>query len=136
MSTTFPKKLPFRCTDCGHIQQVSVVYRPDGGRLFGSGANWCDACGDGKPELVDQNTSIEIVARHRAMRNIGLPPHPQVLAMANCQTQLQTAIRHLHALLNSQRTAVQSWESEKAARDWLEKHRERANRRLSGVRFV
>lgn len=111
MSTTLPKRLPFRCAACGHIQQVSVVYRPDGGRLFGSGANWCDACGDGKPELMDQNTSTEIVARHSALRNIGLE---------NCQTQLQVAIGHLHTLLNSQRTAVQSWEAEKAARDWLE----------------
>lgn len=29
------------------------------------------------------------------------------------------AIRHLHAILNSQRTATQSWEAETAARQWL-----------------
>lgn len=85
---------------------------------------------------MDPRNDADRLARHRALHNIGLPPHPQVLTMANCQTQLQTAVRHLHALLNSQRTAVQSWEAEKAARDWLESIRKRANRRLSGVRFV
>lgn len=46
MTTTLPKRLPFRCTDCGHIQQVSVVYRPDGVRLFGSGATFDCAVSD------------------------------------------------------------------------------------------
>jgi hypothetical protein len=46
-----PSKLPFKCTDCGHVQHVSVVYDSDGSSYFGSGANWCDQC-DGKPELI------------------------------------------------------------------------------------
>ena len=31
----------------------------------------------------------------------------------------RTAIRHLQAILNSQRTATQSWEAEQEARQWL-----------------
>ena len=33
--------------------------------------------------------------------------------------QRDTAIRHLHTLLNSQRSATQSWKDEDAAREWL-----------------
>jgi hypothetical protein len=32
----------------------------------------------------------------------------------------RVAISHLHALLNSRRTATQAWEAERAAREWLE----------------
>jgi hypothetical protein len=56
-------KLPFKCTDCGHVQDVSVVYGDDGSRYFGSGANWCDKCNDGKPELIEQPAQ-EPVARY------------------------------------------------------------------------
>lgn len=34
--------------------------------------------------------------------------------------QRDDAIRHLHAILNQQRTATQSWQSEQEARQWLE----------------
>lgn len=35
-------------------------------------------------------------------------------------TQRDEAVRHLHAILNSQRTATQALEAERAAREWLE----------------
>lgn len=75
----------------------------------------------------DPDTNEARLARHRALHNIGLPPHPEVqareasrLALANSQYQLQIAIGHLHALLNSRRTATQAWEAEREARQWLE----------------
>jgi len=125
-----PAKLPFKCSDCGHTQLVSVAYGENGERYFGSGANWCDSCGDGKPELVDQDTDAARLERHRALHNIVLPPHPELtekarraglthLALANCQQQLQVAIRHLQAILNESRTATQSWQAEQEARQWL-----------------
>ena len=40
-------------------------------------------------------------------------------ALHNCQTQLQVAIGHLHAILNESRTAAESWSAEKAGREWL-----------------
>lgn len=41
----------YKCTACGHVQQVTEVHTPTG-VYAGSGANWCDRCGDGKPERV------------------------------------------------------------------------------------
>ena len=41
------------------------------------------------------------------------------LALANSQAQLQIALRHLHAILNTSCTAQQMWEAEEAARQWL-----------------
>jgi hypothetical protein len=43
--------VPYKCTDCGHIQQVTEVHTSDG-VYVGSGANWCDKCNDGKPERL------------------------------------------------------------------------------------
>ena len=40
-------------------------------------------------------------------------------AMALAAHQRNEAIRHLQAILNSQRTATQSWEAEQEARQWL-----------------
>jgi hypothetical protein len=41
----------YRC-ECGHKQNVTEIVR--GGRTYaGSGANWCDGCGDGPPVRVD-----------------------------------------------------------------------------------
>jgi hypothetical protein len=48
-STT--RERPYRCTDCGHIQQVTEVLS-DGHVYAGSGANWCDECESGKPEPI------------------------------------------------------------------------------------
>jgi hypothetical protein len=45
------RKRPYRCTDCGHIQQVTQVLC-DGHVYAGSGANWCDECESGKPEPI------------------------------------------------------------------------------------
>lgn len=45
------RKRPYRCTDCGHIQQVTEVLF-DGSVYAGSGANWCDKCESGKPEPI------------------------------------------------------------------------------------
>lgn len=42
-------------------------------------------------------------------------PHSMVLA----QMQRDQAIAHLHALLNSRRTATQAWDAEHEARQWL-----------------
>jgi formylmethanofuran dehydrogenase subunit E len=46
-------KAMYRCTDCGHEQSVTEVHTEDGRIYAGSGANWCDECGDGKPERVE-----------------------------------------------------------------------------------
>ena len=40
------------CEYCGHIQVVKGS-RYDGRNYFGSGYDWCDNCGDGKPEPID-----------------------------------------------------------------------------------
>lgn len=42
----------YRCTTCQHEQIVHEIETPDGARYAGSGANWCDKCGNGKPEPV------------------------------------------------------------------------------------
>ena len=39
----------YKCTDCGHEQSVQEIHT-EYGVYVGSGANWCDKCGDGKPE--------------------------------------------------------------------------------------
>ena len=52
-------------------------------------------------------------------RVFGLPPPPPGLSHAVALRQRDEAIRHLHALLNSQNTATRAREAEKAARDWL-----------------
>lgn len=45
----------FRCTACGYEQIVKVTIV--NGRFFcGSGADWCDSCEMGKPELVIRET--------------------------------------------------------------------------------
>jgi hypothetical protein len=41
----------FKCTDCGHVQEVRGV-RASGGVYLGSGANWCDKC-EGLPKPVE-----------------------------------------------------------------------------------
>ena len=54
-------------------------------------------------------------------RDLGqIDTDPARLALANAQHQLQVAIGHLHAILNSRRTATQSWQAEQEARQWLE----------------
>lgn len=64
----------------------------------------------------DPDTDAARLARHRALHNIGLPPHPHQALIA---TQRDEAILHLHAILNTQRTATQSWQAEQEARQWL-----------------
>jgi uncharacterized coiled-coil protein SlyX len=39
----------YKCTDCGHEQSVQEIHT-EYGVYVGSGANWCDKCGGGKPE--------------------------------------------------------------------------------------
>lgn len=68
---------------------------------------------------MDPRNDADRIAAHRKLHNIGLPPHPQVLALTNCQEQLQAAVRHLQAILNESRTATESWQAEQAARQWL-----------------
>lgn len=34
----------YKCTECGHVQDVKTVIGPDGGLIVGSGADFCDAC--------------------------------------------------------------------------------------------
>lgn len=78
----------------------------------------------------DPDSNEARLARHRALFSLGPPPNLGVvekarlngltsLALENSQHQLRIAIGHLHALLNTQRTATQSWEAEGATRDWL-----------------
>lgn len=42
-----------KCTTCGHEQVATGFETPSGSRYFGSSANWCDGCGDGKPEPIE-----------------------------------------------------------------------------------
>lgn len=46
-------KATYKCTDCGHEQSVTEIHT-ENGVYVGSGANWCDACGDGKPERKEK----------------------------------------------------------------------------------
>jgi predicted nucleic acid-binding Zn ribbon protein len=45
-------KALYRCTDCSHEQTVIEIHTEDGSVYVGSGANWCDECGDGLPKRV------------------------------------------------------------------------------------
>lgn len=77
----------------------------------------------------DPDSNEARLARHRALHSV---VHPDVAAASResdrkwmqsvtmAAIQRDTAIRHLHALLNSRRTATQSWEAEQEARLWLE----------------
>lgn len=47
------RKADYKCKDCGHVQSVTEVVAENGGVYVGSGANWCDKCGDGLPERVE-----------------------------------------------------------------------------------
>lgn len=90
--------------------------------------NYTDITSDGGMDPRNAaDTDAARLARHRALHNFLLPPHPEArardaqrVALANCQHQLGVAIRHLQAILNSQRTATQSWRAEQEARQWLE----------------
>jgi len=42
----------YRCAKCGHEQWVFELVRREG-IYAGSGQNWCDRCGNGKPEPTD-----------------------------------------------------------------------------------
>lgn len=84
------------------------------------------------PELLQAAEMVEAAARHRFMVEaanadaqirdkliaMGWTPPPQAAAVV--LQQRQQAIDHLHALLNTQRTATQALEAEWAARNWLD----------------
>lgn len=82
--------------------------------------------------MTDHDTDTARVDAHRSLHNIGLPPHPDVESqrrywdaalppqLALVVAQRDEAVAHLHALLNSRRTATQAMESDRAAREWLE----------------
>jgi hypothetical protein len=119
-----PSSVQFKCTSCGHMQMVNVVYGPAGSRYFGSGANWCDACENGKPEIVDPDSDTARLQRHRDLfrtvpANVSEARRNEAEAIWLLFTQRREAIKHLEAILNTQRTAVQAMESEQNARDWL-----------------
>jgi hypothetical protein len=77
---------------------------------------------------TDPNSDIARLAAHRdlhrtvpadvsaARREVA---QANIRALGACQNNLQAAICHLHAILNSQRTATQSWQAEQEARQWL-----------------
>jgi|GEM_PF-5145646 len=93
--------------------------------------SYSDITSDGgmDPRNDPQSDSARL-ARHRDLHRTVHPDvaataqraaeHLSRLALVNSQHQLQIAIGHLQALLNTQRTATQAWEAEKQARDWLE----------------
>lgn len=66
----------------------------------------------GNPERVYQLT--------RAAPIITAPRRTGLATLALSAHQRDEAVRHLHAILNSQRTATQALEAERAAREWLE----------------
>lgn len=77
---------------------------------------------------VDNDTDSARLERHRALHRT---VHPQIavkarragltsLALADAQTQLKTAIGHLHNILNRRCTAMEMYAAETAARDWLD----------------
>ena len=72
---------------------------------------------------TDTDSDSARIARHRALHNIGLPQHPEIAArneyFSLMVTQRDEAVAHLHAVLNSQRTATQAMEADRAAREWL-----------------
>lgn len=85
--------------------------------VVGGTAYLADSSDQGQP---DPDTDTARLAHHRALHNIGLPPHPEVMDSAIAKHQRDEAIRHLHAILNHKRTATQSWQAEQEARQWLE----------------
>jgi hypothetical protein len=71
-----PAKVRFRCEDCGHEQDVSVTYDPDGARYFGSGAHWCDKCETGKPNEIKQPAAPALSMSLPALPLIKYDDHP------------------------------------------------------------
>lgn len=71
----------------------------------------------------DRDSDSARLARHRELHNIGLPPHPEVVARTEytqlMEIQRNEAVAHLQAILNSHRTATQALETEQSAREWL-----------------
>ena len=45
-------RVEYRCEECGHVQYVTEMVN-DGSTYVGSGAMWCDECGDGLPLRVE-----------------------------------------------------------------------------------
>jgi hypothetical protein len=94
-------KADYKCTACGHVQQVTEVHT-EYGVYVGSGANWCDKCGDGKPERVEPLARSSAANQAEAAR-----------------ATARIAIGHLQAVLNKARTHTEQQAADAAARDWL-----------------
>lgn len=77
----------------------------------------------GPEDTVDPDSNEARLAAHRRLHNLGIPPHPEVVARNQWSSlmflQRNEAIGHLQSILNDRRTATQALESDRAAREWL-----------------
>ena len=62
---TVDTKVVYKCQDCCYVQIVNEHWINDSTCYVGSGAHWCDSCGDGLPvrqALHERNEAVKLAA--------------------------------------------------------------------------